>query len=718
MKHMAGVTLLEVLLAIVIFVIGMLALAHLQTNLTRSSTDANTRTVATNIGEEVLEALRAFRRVSTDPDGVLFAFADIDDDYVVSLTPPPRGGINYTVAGEVIGYNFISENTLSQPIPAVAGTVYDFKVVNLTVTWDNNQAFEIDENTQLTKEAVGTGAIEITALIPSIPALTAAKVAAEDDGILGYVPTPYQPGNRPDIIQIDLEDGKFKESTTPQPDVIRNNELVETWFDVVTYNQGVNEALFIRREEFLVVSCSCSLREPSGDETTGFLPTVWNGTEYVVGTEFDDAGLPLQVSKTYGESASNQNSAYCDVCCRDHHDSTSYGSADQLYDPAMEWTEAAANGDHKHFNRSNQGVLAEATSDGDEYMEACRMVRKDGFMRVAQDFRQEGLFAFPAGYLDLQAGAEEYASYVTDAVSDFYENDRGALTAPDGTSDPMNPAAGFTYTFPASTTDNPTGLPTELGLDSQQLRSRGIYIDHVSADAEALIDCIMDDPGNCEDAPGVENYLEVLPFFEIQTTFLSWWTENSNENPVAVSNEALETNNTHSRGLAERVTSTPAEVTVNTQIQRGNVGLAGIDAIDPLQVPTVAPSRANYVLFISANGGGNPPIPTGDTWSGTFTSGVGGVNASDAILTPGSNTNCARSGTSIACTTDFGVGGSLVISDYYKNAVTSLWICGSGTGITIVNGDPTAALKSATVSWPAGTSSTDVVLYISNSSCT
>jgi type IV pilus assembly protein PilV len=67
MHQMKGVTLLEVLLAIVIFVIGMLALAHLQTNLTRSSTDANTRTVAASVGEDLLESLRAFRRVSTDP---------------------------------------------------------------------------------------------------------------------------------------------------------------------------------------------------------------------------------------------------------------------------------------------------------------------------------------------------------------------------------------------------------------------------------------------------------------------------------------------------------------------------------------------------------------------------------------------------------------------------------------------------------------------------
>jgi Tfp pilus assembly protein PilV len=53
--------LLDVLLAIIIFVVGMLALASLQGNLTRSSADANARTVGINIAEENIERLRQFQ---------------------------------------------------------------------------------------------------------------------------------------------------------------------------------------------------------------------------------------------------------------------------------------------------------------------------------------------------------------------------------------------------------------------------------------------------------------------------------------------------------------------------------------------------------------------------------------------------------------------------------------------------------------------------------
>ena len=48
-ERMTGGMLIEVLLAIAVFAFGMLALVQLQGNLTRSSADATTRTVATNI---------------------------------------------------------------------------------------------------------------------------------------------------------------------------------------------------------------------------------------------------------------------------------------------------------------------------------------------------------------------------------------------------------------------------------------------------------------------------------------------------------------------------------------------------------------------------------------------------------------------------------------------------------------------------------------------
>ena len=97
-------------------------------------------------------------------------------------------------------------------------------------------------------------------------------------------PVDYSPGQNPDIISINLGQNKFKESTTPLPDVIRADELVETRFDVVTYSNPVNSgATFLRREEFRAVSCECTLRVPSTGDLGGLRPTIWTGSEYIEG---------------------------------------------------------------------------------------------------------------------------------------------------------------------------------------------------------------------------------------------------------------------------------------------------------------------------------------------------------------------------------------------------------------------------------------------------
>jgi prepilin-type N-terminal cleavage/methylation domain-containing protein len=71
-----GFTLLEVVLAIAVFAFGMLALVELQTGLARSSSDANTRTVAANVAE-VVESARGFAQIAADPDNLRMDYDEI-----------------------------------------------------------------------------------------------------------------------------------------------------------------------------------------------------------------------------------------------------------------------------------------------------------------------------------------------------------------------------------------------------------------------------------------------------------------------------------------------------------------------------------------------------------------------------------------------------------------------------------------------------------------
>ena len=58
-----GFTLMEVLIGIAIFAIGMLALASLQGALTRSTAEAKVSTTAVDIAEQIIEGQRGFAQV-------------------------------------------------------------------------------------------------------------------------------------------------------------------------------------------------------------------------------------------------------------------------------------------------------------------------------------------------------------------------------------------------------------------------------------------------------------------------------------------------------------------------------------------------------------------------------------------------------------------------------------------------------------------------------
>lgn len=660
-SYQRGINLLEVLVGIAIFALGMLALAQLQGSLARSSGDANARTTAMNIAEETIESMRSFGQVETDPDGIKFAFNDI----VSGSESKSVGDLDYTIDTVVTNYYYqpTTDDFGTSVPPGVHASDVDMKLVELTVSWVT-AGFDTGGDSS---QSLGTGQVRLADVISSLTSVSGAKVAlnASTSRLYGP-PVNYTPGQNPDIIAIELGDSKFKESTTPLPDVIRQNELVETKFDVVTYLQNNDGATFLRREEFLAVSCNCDLQVPNSDTEGGRRPTVWDGVEYTEG-EF--------VSKVYGTSNNNQQSIYCDLCCRDHHDGGT-GENDVAGDPgrgrvnpfrdSVDYfgdTDGALEGDHKHYRRDNSGNLVLVTSDGANYVEACRMVRKDGFFRVAQDLRQEGLNSFPEDYLDQDSELAEYSGYVTGAVAEFesdigatdgYENSPPSLTEPGN----MSPAV----TFPASGSANPTWLPTILGAESQQLRSRGVYIDYLTDELRTIANCLdLGGSGEACGAPGVSSSLEVLPFYDVQLTWLSRWNETPTNNPVNVSNEAIADGNAHSRGLAV-LGSGSGDSTVHTAVNFGNLGLTGTDPINPFYNYELR----YYDLYVDANSGDNPPL-VGELVSGSITSAVNGVKASDVeILAFGAQ--CDRTSTGFECYIETGSSGPrLTVSNYGRS---------------------------------------------------
>jgi type IV pilus modification protein PilV len=657
MRRNRGFTLIEVLIGILIFALGMMALAKLQGSLARNSSDSNARTVATNIAEEIIERSRVFGQITSD--GTNTAYNDIVDN-TQTVT---RAGNAYTVVTDVTDYYWDAGSAaFTTTVPSSAGKS-DFKQIDLTVTWNSAQEFQVDATTT-TSGRLGSGSIRISDVVSSITSAAGGKAIIGSVGNSSYTPpVNYNPGANPDIISIQLGDNKFKESTTPLPDVIRTDELVETTFDVVTYSQDGSGATFLRREEFRAVSCVCNLEIPSASTEGGLRPTIWDGYDYTEG-EF--------VSKPYGTSANNQQSQYCDICCRDHHDGGT-GENDDPDDPgrsryapfrsASEYhADGALAGDHKHYNRDNNGNLTLAATDGATYVEACRMVRKDGFWRVAQDLRQEGLNSFPGDYLDSSEEVEIYSDYVTAAVSayeaavganDLYESNPPTLTRPENMPTPL--------IFPASTLGNPTNFESS-GTTEQQLRARGIYLDYLSDTLRTRINCL--DAGgtgaDCE-VPDVNSAMEIIPFYDVQLTWLSRWNETPNNNPIDVTNEAIADNNSHTRGVAT-LESGFGYSTISSAVHTGNLGLTGTDPIDPWYLS----QEESYNLYALAVDYSTPPPLSGIVIAGTITSSIPGLKAADVEISA-SDAQCDRTNTGYECVLEAeATNPRLTVSNYFK----------------------------------------------------
>jgi len=659
-----GHTLIEVLIGMVIFALGIMALASLQGNLARNSGDSNARTVAANIAEETIERARNFSQIFTDPDGIADAFEDIGSH------PPSidRGGVNYEISSVVTDY-YVSDtgDFTTDNLDSKANA--DMKLFEVSVSWNTEQKFQIDASHQ-TEGQLGSGSISLTDIISKITSPAGGKVSLVNLESNGYAPpVDYNPGENPDIVSIQLGANKFKESTTPLPDVVRTDELVETRFDVVTYSQDLEGATFLRREEFRAVACECTLRIPDAEGEGGLRPTIWGGNDY---------STAEYVAKPFGESANNQQSSFCSLCCRDHHDGGA-GEEDVAGDPGRSRYNAfrsSANyydgdfgplqGDHKHYNRNRQGELALADSDGDLYVEACRLIRKDGFFRVAQDLRQEGLNNFPASYLDEETEVSEYSTYVTDAVG-MYEDDIGAtdlyelLLPPFLTTLTEAAVMPIPLIFPASTLVTASRMEPG-GIIEQQLRSRGIYLDYMSDDLRAKINCIElgGDGASCE-VPNVTTALEIIPFYDVQLTWLARWNEFPNNNPVDVTNETIQDKNAHSRGVAILMDGFGFS-TDSAAAHRGNLGLTATDPIDPWYLV----EEETQVLYTLAQDPDLPPVLTDIVISGTISSAVPGIKASDVEISA-SDAQCDRTNTGFECVLEVGAAKpSLTISNYSR----------------------------------------------------
>lgn len=132
LPHSRGLTLVEILVALLVLSIGLLGLAALQTSSLRFNTSAYYRTQATALAYDLADRMRANRQGA------------LDDLYNTPLEDPPPacGAIN--VVGSVAEQDIATwRDALACRIPQSTGSVVrNGNEFTVTVRWDDSQGVE------------------------------------------------------------------------------------------------------------------------------------------------------------------------------------------------------------------------------------------------------------------------------------------------------------------------------------------------------------------------------------------------------------------------------------------------------------------------------------------------------------------------------------------------------------------------------------------------
>lgn len=595
----SGFSLIEIMIAVVILATGLLALAALQGRLAQASADAKVRSRVASMLTARLDELRAAQYANIPP---------------VMPTPPAVGASSVTVTATCAnaawvcsaeaegGVTGMSVTQLHQRYMSVGGafqlsgnpppadavlSTAEFKRITLTASWT---------------DASGTGRRLGMATDVSPLSLTASQIPsiANLPGAGGQAVVRQDNPAGPGVIPIAIGGGDATAASNPRPEVIgrRNNEsIVGTRFDVLTYTGWSGPARIQRRVETAAIACKCQYG--AGGDNLGEIyrtaqwPAEWTGERYELMIPTGNPAAP-GAALASGPAPGVEQSPLCTDCCRDHHDA----SANLVkFDPQRDTADG-----YTHYNRVAQGTgtILEAVSaaTNTQYLEACRLVRVDGFWRTATDMyaKHFGLLkTTTVGVAAAKTGEPDAAAVV--AYQDLVKKYLGGYTGAAATI-----ANATTTEFPITdrTTIKIAAPPTQ---DERYLHARGLYVDHLNAKAQARI-AKARLPANCTRGDYTECMLPYLPFTTINATELAFWEPQfngvrNNEIIAVATGSSLVYNPlqpTRGRTNAKAGAANGAKADAVALMSRSNAGVAIADEVDPDDAGAEASDRQEFQI--------------------------------------------------------------------------------------------------------------------------
>jgi len=473
-----GFSLIEVMIAVFVLSIGILAVSKLQGTLIKSGSLGNERSIAATLADRKINDLRY-----PSTSNYITYFTTINTNQGGALPPgvSTLGNTEYELSWTVSTFEYPSLDA-TPTTTAYTNIGADFKQVAVTVSW---------------VDATGTAqSIIINSVIENDnPAFASAAIAGS--AALASPSAIYDTQNAPDVIPIDLSDSLRRETSKPEPEVSKDEYATIVDFETVTYT--TSGTLSVKREDFRTVACTCNDNDTVTSTTHIYGYTTWDKTEETLvdltttttNTRFD----------TQNGSALKQRTE-CDICCKDGH-----------YDPD-------SGVDNADFARASGSIIVDGNIN-----KICRLKRIDGTLRVFKPWKLIGFNVIPSSYFDSNristatqlSNISTYSSYVTSLVRYALANYNVATTLPNTS------FHSFTDSDGRAVNEYLNGSVSHkvISITTSQLQARAIYLDSP--------------PSGIYLNQTTTNYTEAnvpldrIPFYEVNVTKLSGWIPDEND---------------------------------------------------------------------------------------------------------------------------------------------------------------------------------------------
>ncbi|HVR80734.1 MAG TPA: prepilin-type N-terminal cleavage/methylation domain-containing protein [Luteimonas sp.] len=672
-----GFSLLEVMIAVVVLATGLLALAALQGSLTRSSAEAKVRGRVAAMLSARMDELRSVgygnAALNTGTVTTPITLGTIDpcdgdatDWLDCTRTQAGLGSLDVTQVTHIWSSIAGASNFTEDRVPAADEP--EFKRVSLTASWTdatggNHQLASVSDMSFLGLSA---------SLIPP----------PDDEASGGGGPTvrttnPATAG----VIPIALGNGESSAASNPTPELVgsqSNQKIVGTKFNVLTYTPSGNAAIIQRRFENEVIKCSCQYGAGStlpAIYQTAQWPAIWTGERYDLYKPNPVAPAPGQALSS-GRKSGVEQSPLCQECCRDHHDTSTAGVA--KFDPERTIATGETTGREKYYLTNQNALQITPNTTNFDYVNACRVIRVDGFWRTASDMysRQFGLLETESrveGGVTKQAKTGLPTTAATVAYTTFVKNylkqyDGTVATAPTGAQALFDGTTGINV--PSLVT-----IDAPNTTDYRYLHGRGLYVDYLEAKARTkLVDVLADTgaQGRCPTGSNIEDcVLPYLPFTSANLTEIATWIASVPTVLVVNSGNLLATDPSQPSGSRTygRLSGTSNNTATVRQSNSGvaiNTVLTTLDGVDPTDNTTVNDAQPFQVsgslgtgddFFVRISGGGLNPFVF-------YTVPILGADSGECLKPAGSPHDCGTNSTLPSS-------GSISLSHYWSEAPVS-----------------------------------------------